>query len=108
MVHLSVEGCDNLVLQLVRNGLKVQFWSKLLDLGISVKPTQKSLASFVRDLDHALGKSDAAAAAELVYGLMSTQRTVALEQLVQLRAHGVETQVPPAAADKNKRDSSSE
>ena len=94
LVHLSVESCGNLVLKLVRNGLKVHFWSRLMDLGISVRPTQKLLTAFVRDLDQALQDRNAAVAAELVLQLMSAQKVAALKQLERIRRDQAETGDP--------------
>ena len=99
LIRLSVEACGNLVLKLVRNGLKVHFWSRLMDLGISVRPTQKLLAAFVRDLDQALHDRNAAAAAELVLQLMSTQRAAALKQLERICAERAQTRAPVLAGE---------
>ena len=65
-----------------------------MDLGISVRPTQKLLTAFVRDLDQALQDRNAAVAAELVLQLMSAQKVAAVKQLERIRRDQAETGDP--------------
>ena len=88
LLHHLIEASGNLVLQLVRRGLRLRFLDQLRGSGITVRPPQKLLALFVRDLDRAIQERRAEDAAALVHALLSTQRETVLKQLEQMRSGG--------------------
>ena len=76
----------NLVLRLMRRGMRLHFWERLADAGVDSKLQRDLFAPIAAEMDAALERRDAAGAAEIAYSLMRLHRERALEVLEQEHA----------------------
>ena len=76
----------NLVLRLMRRGMRLHFWERLKGAGVDWKLQRDLFAPIAAEMDAALEGRDAAAAAEIAYSLMKLHRERALQVLEQEHA----------------------
>ncbi len=76
-----VGDSTNLVLRLMRRGLRVHFWDRLLVAGLDLRPPRQMIVDLARQLDGALADRDGARGSELTYTMMKLHRERIVEAL---------------------------
>ena len=76
-----VGDSTNLVLRLMRRGLRLRFWDRLQTAGIDPVVPRELVVELARDLDGALADRDGPRATEITYSMMKVHRERILETL---------------------------
>jgi DNA-binding FadR family transcriptional regulator len=86
MQHL-IDASGNLVLQLVRRGLRTQFFARLQSAGLQPGFDPAGVPRIAAELARALERRDGAAAAEAMHSLWKLHRDAARTSLQEARSH---------------------
>lgn len=84
--HFVTCGADrspNLVLRLMRRGMRLHFWERLAAAGVDLELQRDLFTPIAAEMDAAFDRRDAAGAADLAYSLMNLHREGALKILEQ-------------------------
>jgi DNA-binding FadR family transcriptional regulator len=76
-----VGDSTNLVLRLMRRGLRVHFWEQLAEAGIDVLVPLERVAARADELDRALAERDGTRASEIIYSVTKAHREQILSAL---------------------------
>jgi hypothetical protein len=76
-----VGNSTNLVLRLMRRGLRLRFWERLQTAGIDPRVPRELLVAMARDLGSALADRDGPRATEITYSMMKVHRERILQTL---------------------------
>jgi DNA-binding FadR family transcriptional regulator len=85
-VNGIADRSSNLVLRLMRRGMRLHFWERLSAAGVDSMLQRDLFAPIGAKMDAALERRDAAGAAEIAYSLMRLHRERALKILVEEHA----------------------
>lgn len=76
-----VGSSTNLVLRLMRRGLRLRFWARLENAGMDPTMPRELVVALASDLDGALADRDGPRATEVIYSMMKLHRERILETL---------------------------
>jgi len=83
-----VGDSTNLVLRLMRRGLRMQFWEQLEIAGIEMRPSRDLTATHGMDLEAAVAQRDGSRASEITYSMMKLHRERVVSALEASRPQG--------------------
>ena len=83
-----VGDSTNLVLRLMRRGLRMQFWEQLQIAGIEMRPSRDLSAAHAEDLEAAVARRDGSRASEFTYAMMKLYRQRIVAALEASRSQG--------------------
>jgi DNA-binding FadR family transcriptional regulator len=82
-VNGVADRSPNLVLQLMRRGMRLHFWERLARAGVDLSMQRDLFVPVAAEMDSALARRDAARAAEIAYSSMALHRKRALKILAE-------------------------
>lgn len=83
-----VGDSTNLVLRLMRRGLRMQFWDQLHTAGVEIHPPRDLIVALAVDLQRALAQRDGPQASEITYSMMKLHRERIVSALEASRSEG--------------------
>ena len=83
-----VGDSTNLVLRLMRRGLRMQFWEQLEVAGIEMRPSRDLSAAHAKDLEAAVAQRNGSRASEITYSIMKLHRQRVVAALEATRSKG--------------------